>query len=506
MTCNGSTTMKIKPVSITIQADNYQWVKILDFYADGATLSAAFDKDGQKNALPREYYLTTEGCNNVHQGKITSMIAAIYAFLKETAKVVTEVPGEDPKDKPFPVNLDTLFTHGRKYRIDATYQGDEFGFLFTTPCDSLNLTITKRRFPKAGKLISDECVNFEQWGVYTDGNGGTYRQVIDSRSEDCGWIKGGTLISKECRGIQQWAKFHDGNGGTYEQLFDPKSAACGWIKGGTLINKECIGTVQWGNYHDGEGGVRREIVRVDSPDCGWIKAGVKQAQFCVGTSLFYSYSDGRGGQTHQLMEQNSKDCGYTTTATTKTPTTTATTKTPTGGTTGTSGTGPTPSGTRPTLPPTTSTPAPASCGIGTTFTHAVGQLETETYYPFATWFRIVGTFASNGGSILNAISFPRDDVYSGPKTAWCNSANVDPASITGLWGNVIYYPGTGQYGGTRNNKEEFERAMINTILYTAGLLPGPRGNLIMTDARNVYVAANGDFSFEVAAYAFEGHG
>ena len=42
-------------------------------------------------------------------------------------------------------------------------------------------------YPPRGNLLSTYCKGFDKWGVYTNGTGGTYDQLIQSNSTDCGW-------------------------------------------------------------------------------------------------------------------------------------------------------------------------------------------------------------------------------------------------------------------------------------------------------------------------------
>lgn len=41
--------------------------------------------------------------------------------------------------------------------------------------------------PTSGTLISTYCKGFDKWGIYANGAGGTYDQVITVNSSDCGW-------------------------------------------------------------------------------------------------------------------------------------------------------------------------------------------------------------------------------------------------------------------------------------------------------------------------------
>ena len=311
MACSSSA--KVAPRSVTIEADAQQWKDLIEIYAKGATLAAGIKQTNSvRDAMPEMYYLTTAGCNNNHTVKIGAMMNAVYSVVRTVAN-----DQELPEDK---IQLDSRFTSNKIYRLDAAYtSGNEFGFLFTTMCDSMNVIVVKKIYPKAGILISKDCVEKDQWGVYTDGEGGSYRQQIKVNSPDCGYvppIAAGTLKEKTCRGVDQWATYHDGNYGTYEQLFQEKSTACGYVKppvGGTLIKKDCVGTTQWAYFADGEGGTRRELWQEKAKECGYVeppKAGTLIKTECVGTTLWGVYADGEGGTKREIRETNSRTCGY----------------------------------------------------------------------------------------------------------------------------------------------------------------------------------------------------
>lgn len=53
-----------------------------------------------------------------------------------------------------------------------------------------NYSINITGCPSAGTLLSTYCTgtnNWDKWGVYTNGNCGTYNQLIESNSVDCGY-------------------------------------------------------------------------------------------------------------------------------------------------------------------------------------------------------------------------------------------------------------------------------------------------------------------------------
>lgn len=46
--------------------------------------------------------------------------------------------------------------------------------------------------PIAGTLLSTSCTGFDQYGVYADGSGGTYTQLITANSPACGYVSSGS--------------------------------------------------------------------------------------------------------------------------------------------------------------------------------------------------------------------------------------------------------------------------------------------------------------------------
>ena len=84
-----------------------------------------------------------------------------------------------------------------------------------------------------GFLLRYYCVQTTKWGVYTDGSGGTYDQIIQINSADCGYIPPplqGTLLSTHCVGYDKHGTYANGTGGTYDQLIETNSADCGYIE------------------------------------------------------------------------------------------------------------------------------------------------------------------------------------------------------------------------------------------------------------------------------------
>lgn len=124
-------------------------------------------------------------------------------------------------------------------------------------------------FPEAGELVSTFCVGTTKMGRYTDGAGGTYEQVIETNSVECGYIsypEAGTLITTFCAGTTLMGRYADGHGGTYDQVIQEKSYECGYLEGadGYLrIN------VQWDGYGDRNCDVDFEVTAPDGRQYGF---------------------------------------------------------------------------------------------------------------------------------------------------------------------------------------------------------------------------------------------
>ena len=63
-----------------------------------------------------------------------------------------------------------------------------------------NYSINIASCPSAGTLLSTYCTgtnNYDKWGVYTNGNCGTYNQLIQANSVDCGYSPGNFYIAEK---------------------------------------------------------------------------------------------------------------------------------------------------------------------------------------------------------------------------------------------------------------------------------------------------------------------
>jgi hypothetical protein len=89
--------------------------------------------------------------------------------------------------------------------------------------------------PAYGTLLSVYCVGLNQWGIFADGLGNTYNQLVQSNSIACGYIPPpappirGTLLSAYCDVFNRMGIYADGLNGTYRQLIEANSTSCGYI-------------------------------------------------------------------------------------------------------------------------------------------------------------------------------------------------------------------------------------------------------------------------------------
>lgn len=310
MTCGTKSVVAVATVTIEMTAT--QRKELIDVYARGAAVRVAIRQFSSEkiatpdNPLPIEYRLTMAGCNNNNQVKVSTMMNAIYAVVREVATSQQ-------------VTLDGRFSQKCISRLDATYQGTEFGFLFSSTTDSLSVIIIPKIYPKSGVEIKKYCVEKNQWGQYHDGNGGTYEQLIKENATACNYIPprpAGELIKKYCVEKDQWGEYTDGNYGSTTNLIKENATECGYIappKGGTLITKTCRDKDQWGTYADGFGGQRYELIKINSTECGYVappRAGTLIRNECQGYTYTRIEADGTGGTRSVPVETNSTRCGY----------------------------------------------------------------------------------------------------------------------------------------------------------------------------------------------------
>lgn len=89
-------------------------------------------------------------------------------------------------------------------------------------------------YPAAGTLASTFCSGTTKMGRYHNGEGGTYDEVIQANSTECGYVAppaSGTLLSTYCSGTTKMGRYANGSGGTYDQTIETNSRDCGYVPG-----------------------------------------------------------------------------------------------------------------------------------------------------------------------------------------------------------------------------------------------------------------------------------
>lgn len=96
----------------------------------------------------------------------------------------------------------------------------------------------KQLYSDYGTPMGRYCSNFNLFETYSDGNGGSFSNVIEWNSPGCGYVPPpppppagpsypprGTLISQFCSGTTLVQDLHDGSGGSYRAEF-PNHQSC----------------------------------------------------------------------------------------------------------------------------------------------------------------------------------------------------------------------------------------------------------------------------------------
>ena len=177
--------------------------------------------------------------------------------------------------------------------------------------------------PPKGALLSIYCNNVNRMGVYADGNGGSYEEIIEVDSERCGYVEQkpiqyperGTLLSAYCVDADKFGLYADGYGGTFQNLIEMNHPDCGQGKecpeAGTELSRRCDGTTLVREVADGKCG-KTELKEENSKACEeYPAAGTELSRECDNTTktLYGIYADGRGGTYKNEIEKNSKECG-----------------------------------------------------------------------------------------------------------------------------------------------------------------------------------------------------
>lgn len=79
-----------------------------------------------------------------------------------------------------------------------------------------------------GSLIRNYCINLDQWGLYADGVGGSYTELIKIDSFDCGYVNpvANSVLVTFCAGTTRVSHIADGNGGYTKRIDGYDSVLC----------------------------------------------------------------------------------------------------------------------------------------------------------------------------------------------------------------------------------------------------------------------------------------
>jgi hypothetical protein len=78
-------------------------------------------------------------------------------------------------------NLDSFSTYSETKR--NVYSPDGTAVVF----NDVTSSFVEPTYPLRGTLLNTLCKGYDQYGVYADGNGGTYEELIESNSTICGY-------------------------------------------------------------------------------------------------------------------------------------------------------------------------------------------------------------------------------------------------------------------------------------------------------------------------------
>ena len=147
----------------------------------------------------------------------------------------------------------------------------------------------------ANSLPGNTYGRFAKVQIYHDGNGGFYTEVVETNSADCGYAppshptrgtaSGAAYCGTGSNRYTRYQNYHDGSGGTYTEVLERNSSECGYTPPGpthptrgTASGETYCGTginrfTLYQNYHDGNGGTYSEVVEFRSTECGYRAPG-----------------------------------------------------------------------------------------------------------------------------------------------------------------------------------------------------------------------------------------
>lgn len=184
-----------------------------------------------------------------------------------------------------------------------------------------------------GALLSAYCSNYNNMGVYANGDCTTYEKVIELNSPDCGYRPPaqvqhparGTVLSNYCVSGDLYEYIADGLGGIFQQFKERQSDKCknnpapqpgpNHPAAGTILATRCEGTTRVNQVANGQGGSTEQRIDND-PSCGYKQHPAKGTFIrteCRGKDLYNILADGNGGEESALAQANASSCGGTVT-------------------------------------------------------------------------------------------------------------------------------------------------------------------------------------------------
>lgn len=210
---------------------------------------------------------------------------------------------------------------------------------------------TEPKFPEKGTVLNYRCTsNYDRMGVFADGFGHSYEQLVEPNSTTCGYRPPeknnypphGTVLQYYCLDFDRWKIVADGYGGSYHAFVMANSGDCGYDGGsvttkppaGTLLSAYCDGTILVQTLANGNGGSYENRVPGHAQCADNVKcppADTLVSTSCENKNEIGKYTNGSCGYYNKVIAQNSTKCGYEE-ITTKTPLTNPPHGTPMGST------------------------------------------------------------------------------------------------------------------------------------------------------------------------------
>ncbi len=207
------------------------------------------------------------------------------------------------------------------------------------------------KFPEKGTVLNYRCTsNFDRMGIFADGFGHSFEQIVEPNSPTCGYRPPeknnfpphGTVLQYYCLDFDRWKIVADGYGGSYHAFVLANSGDCGYDGGsvttkppaGTLLSAYCDGTILVQTLANGNGGSYENRIPGHTQCADNVKcppADTLVSTSCENKNEIGKYTNGSCGYYTKVIAQNSTKCGYAE-VTTKSPITNPPHGTPMGST------------------------------------------------------------------------------------------------------------------------------------------------------------------------------